>query len=121
LVIRRRDRIVALSLWHRGHCDAHTHETRNADISASISLKGSTGAWRRANTNEVATDEELIEGLSLLLYRRIATLIFLPADAGQQPSLEMVNFDPAEAAHQPGSGGVNVVPIGWSRLKPKAL
>jgi len=71
--------------------------------------------------NEVATDEELIEGLSLLLYRRIATLIFLPADAGQQPSLEMVNFDPAEAAHQPGSGGVNVVPIGWSRLKPKAL
>ena len=83
----------------RGYCDAHTHETRNADISASISLKGSTGAWRRANTNEVATDEELIEGLSLPLYRRIATLIFLPADAGQQSG---VDVDPADlaAAHQ---------------------
>ena len=49
--------------------------------------------------NEVATDEELIEGLSLPLYRRIATLIFLPADAGQQSG---VDVDPADlaAAHQ---------------------
>ena len=52
--------------------------------------------------NEVATDEELIEGLSLLLYRRIATLIFLPADARQQASMEMVTVDPDDlaAAHQ---------------------
>ena len=51
---------------------------------------------------EVATDEELIEGLSFPVYRRVATMIFLPAEAGQSASIEMVNVDPADlaAAHQ---------------------
>jgi hypothetical protein len=50
----------------------------------------------------LATDEELIEGLSFPVYRRVATLIFLPADAGQQASMEMVTVDPDDlaAAHQ---------------------
>jgi len=71
--------------------------------------------------NEVATDEELIEGLSLLLYRRIATLIFLPADAGQQSGNGRRRSRRSRGGPSAGSGGVNVVPIGWSRLKPKAL
>ena len=55
-----------------------------------------------AGEYEVATDEELIEGLSFPVYRRVATLIFLPAGAGQQASMEMVTVDPDDlaAAHQ---------------------
>jgi hypothetical protein len=51
---------------------------------------------------EVATDEELIEGLSFPVYRRVATMIFLPANGAQPASIEMVNVDPADlaAAHQ---------------------
>ena len=48
------------------------------------------------------TDEELIEGLSFPVYRRIATMILLPAGADQLFSIEMVNVDPnaLAAAHQ---------------------
>jgi len=51
---------------------------------------------------EVATDEELIEGLSFPVYRRVATMIFLPSNGAQPASIEMVNVDPADlaAAHQ---------------------
>jgi hypothetical protein len=66
-----------------------------------FSLKG-VDRRLAAGEYEVATDEELIEGLSFPVYRRVATLIFLPADAGRQESMEMVNVDPADlaAAHQ---------------------
>ena len=51
---------------------------------------------------EVVTDEELIEELSFPVYRRVSTLIFLPAQAHRQSSIEMVNVDPVElgAAHE---------------------
>ena len=41
----------------------------------------------------VTTDEELIESLSFPVYRRVATMIFVP---GQGGSVEMLNVDPAE-------------------------
>ena len=44
---------------------------------------------------EVMTDEELIEGLSFPVYRRVATLIFLPVDA-HGSAIEMVAIDPAD-------------------------
>jgi hypothetical protein len=47
-----------------------------------------------AGEYRVATDEELIEGLSFPVYRRVATMIFVPGPNGT--SLEMVNIDPAE-------------------------
>ena len=47
---------------------------------------------------EVVTDEELIEELSFPVYRRVSTLIFLPAQAHQPSSIEMVNVDPADLA-----------------------
>jgi hypothetical protein len=55
-----------------------------------------------AGAYEVVTDEELIEGLSFPAYRRVATMIFLPAGAEQLFSIEMVNVDPNDlaAAHQ---------------------
>jgi len=66
-----------------------------------FSLKG-VDRRLAAGEYEVVTDEELIEGLSFPVYRRVATLIFLRADAGRQASIEMVNVDPADlaAAHQ---------------------
>jgi hypothetical protein len=54
---------------------------------------------------EVVTDEELIEGLSFPVYRRVATLMFLPMNA-RQSGTEMVPVDPADlaAAHARDSG-----------------
>jgi hypothetical protein len=47
-------------------------------------------------TYEVVTEEELIEGLSFPVYRRLSTVMFVP---GQSPSsLEMVTIDPADLA-----------------------
>ncbi len=47
----------------------------------------------------IVTDEELIEGLSFPAYRRISTMIFVPAQNAS--SVEMVAIDPQElsAAH----------------------
>jgi hypothetical protein len=42
----------------------------------------------------VVTDEELIEGLSFMAYRRVATVIFVPDLSGA--AVEMVTIDPAE-------------------------
>jgi len=42
------------------------------------------------------TDEELIEGLSRLVYRRIATLLHLPAISRPQGRIELVAISPAE-------------------------
>jgi hypothetical protein len=44
----------------------------------------------------VMTDEELIEGLSFPVYRRIATMIFLPAQSQHASSIEMVTIDPMD-------------------------
>jgi hypothetical protein len=40
----------------------------------------------------VATDEELIQGLSFPVYRRVATMIFVPA-ASHPSAVEMVAID----------------------------
>jgi hypothetical protein len=44
-----------------------------------------------AGSYTVETDEEVIEGLSFLAWRRVATVIFLPAGPG---SFEAVPVDP---------------------------
>jgi hypothetical protein len=53
-----------------------------------------------AGEYRVSTDEELIEGLSFPVYRRVATMIFARGLNGT--SLEMLTIDPAElqAAHE---------------------
>jgi hypothetical protein len=43
----------------------------------------------------VTTDEELIEGLSFPAYRRVATMIFVPAQA-HRGAIEMIPIDPGE-------------------------
>jgi hypothetical protein len=39
---------------------------------------------------------ELIEGLSFPAYRRVATMIFLPAQSHRASSIEMVTIDPLD-------------------------
>lgn len=45
-------------------------------------------------TYRVVTDEELIEELSFPVYRRVSTMMFVPAQSHQASSVEMVAIDP---------------------------
>jgi hypothetical protein len=49
-----------------------------------------------AGTYAVQTDEEQIEGLSFLAYRRIGTTIALPLKAAPAGSFQAVTIDPAD-------------------------
>jgi len=49
-----------------------------------------------AGDYRVVTDEELIEGLSFAVYRRISTMIFVPAQSHPTSSVEMVTIDPID-------------------------
>ena len=49
-----------------------------------------------AGTYTVETDEDLIEGLSFLAYRRVATTIYLPLRYGGRGSLQAVRVEPRE-------------------------
>jgi hypothetical protein len=50
-----------------------------------------------AGAYEVITDEEMIEGLSFASFRRVATMIMVPA-AARVSSTEMISIDPADLA-----------------------
>jgi len=56
-----------------------------------------TGVGRElpAGQYRVTTDEELVEGLSFPVYRRTATMIFVPAQA-PRGTVEMIVVDPIE-------------------------
>jgi hypothetical protein len=49
-----------------------------------------------AGDYRVVTDEELIQELSFPSYRRVATMIFVPAESGHASSVEMVTIDPRD-------------------------
>ena len=49
-----------------------------------------------AGQYKVITDEELIEELSFPVYRRVATMIFVPANSQNSSSVEMVAIDPRD-------------------------
>jgi hypothetical protein len=51
-----------------------------------------------AGTYAVDIDEEVIEGLSFLAYRRVATTIYLPLRHGGASSMQAVRVDPQELA-----------------------
>jgi hypothetical protein len=48
-----------------------------------------------AGSYRVVTDEELLDGISFAAYRRVATMIFVPAAPGAS-SGEMVTIDPLD-------------------------
>src|SRR5439155_20226398 len=41
---------------------------------------------------EVITDEEMIEGLSFAAFRRVATMIMIPADAPRSSMMDMISM-----------------------------
>jgi hypothetical protein len=60
----------------------------------------------------VVTDEELIEGLSFPAYRRVATMIHVPAQAKGGAAIEMINIDPRdlEAAQRRDAASADTTP-----------
>jgi hypothetical protein len=48
-----------------------------------------------AGAYRVVTDEELIEGISFPVYRRVATMMFVPSPIGIS-SIEMATIDPTD-------------------------
>jgi hypothetical protein len=76
-----------------------TTRTRNESVvfSHPFALKGidrilPPGAY------QVVTDEELIEQLSFPVYRRVSTMMLVPAQSHRASSIEMVVIDPHELA-----------------------
>jgi hypothetical protein len=59
-------------------------------------LLKSIGRMLPAGDYRVVTDEELIEELSFPVYRRVSTMIFVPAESHQSSAVEMVAVDPQE-------------------------
>jgi hypothetical protein len=45
-----------------------------------------------AGAYEVITDEEMIEGLSFAVFRRVATMIMVPAAASGNSTMEMISI-----------------------------
>ena len=70
---------------------------KTVKFSNSFSLEGIDRILPAGNY-EVVTDEELIEGLSFPVYRRVATMMLAPTQSSQAPSIEMLTIDPRELA-----------------------
>ena len=51
-----------------------------------------------AGAYEVVTDEEMIEGLSFASFRRIATLIIVPAAMSRGSAMEMISIGSVDLA-----------------------
>jgi hypothetical protein len=49
-----------------------------------------------AGAYEVVTDEEMIEGLSFASFRRVATMIMVPAAAPRRSTMEMISIGAVE-------------------------
>jgi hypothetical protein len=62
-----------------------------------FSLAG-VGRILPAGSYDIVTDEELIEGLSFPVYRRLATIMLVPAQSNQASSVEMLTVDPIDLA-----------------------
>lgn len=62
-----------------------------------FSIEG-VGRVLPAGNYEVVTDEELIEGLSFPVYRRVATMMLAPTQSSQARSIEMLTIDPVDLA-----------------------
>jgi len=51
-----------------------------------------------AGNYEVITDEEMIEGLSFAAYRRVATMIVVPAAPPRSSAMEMISIGSVDLA-----------------------
>jgi hypothetical protein len=60
---------------------------------------------------QVVTDEALIEGLSFPVYRRVSTMIIVPAQSHHASSVEMVEIDPHELLAAQDRESANQFPV----------
>lgn len=58
----------------------------------------SIGRDLAAGSYDVVTDEDMIEGISFASYRRVATMMVVPAEAARNGAMEMIAVDPADIA-----------------------
>lgn len=70
---------------------------RAVTFNRSFTLTGMDGQ-QPPGTYTVETDEELVDGLSFPVYRRLATMIVLPAVPGSMITAQTVTIDPEELA-----------------------
>src|ERR1700722_216319 len=75
-----------------------THRTTSA-FARPLRLRG-VDRVVPAGSYDIVTEEELIEGLSFPVYRRVSTVIFVPGQLGS--SVEMVTIDPLDLAAAQG-------------------
>jgi len=68
---------------------------RTVTFSRPFSLEGLDGVLP-AGDYRVLTDEELIEGLSFPVYRRLSTMIFVPGQFHRSATVELVTIDPLD-------------------------
>jgi hypothetical protein len=73
-----------------------TRTTRFVVRFSSPFLLNGFDAPQPAGEYRIEQDEEMIEGLSWLAYRRVATFIHLPAIGSQSLAGQVVQIDPAE-------------------------
>jgi hypothetical protein len=79
----------------RCNSGGHTHATQGRGLQHPFRLKG-VDRDLPPGDYEVVTDDELIEGLSFPVYRRVSTAIIVPAQSHQASSAEMVAIDPRD-------------------------
>jgi hypothetical protein len=86
-----------------------THKT--VKFNHPVSIEG-IGRVLPAGSYEVVTDEELVEGLSFPVYRRVATMILAPTHSSL-PSIEMLTIEPhdLEAAMKRDTSAVEGVSV----------
>jgi hypothetical protein len=73
-----------------------TRTRRETVVFGSPFLLKEIGRTLPAGDYEVLTDEELIEGLSFPVYRRVSTMMMVPAPPPRTTSTEMLTIDPRE-------------------------
>ena len=77
--------------------DEPTNDPQDRPVQPFGPLDG-VGRALPAGSYEVITDEELIEGLSFPVYRRVATMMLAPGQSSQAASMEMLSIDPLDLA-----------------------
>ena len=73
-----------------------TRTTRKTVIFGDPFLLKDVGRSLPPGEYQVITDQELIEGLSFPVYRRVVTMILVPAQSSGASSTEMLTVDPRD-------------------------
>ena len=83
--------VSAQSCLRRASRHDHALAAGNHYLPASVRIKG-IDRLLPPGSYEVITDEEMIEGLSFASFRRVATMIMVPAAAPNASTMEMISI-----------------------------